>query len=132
VFESVSLPVKTTKLSGYKGRVVLIDFWATWCGPCVQSMPLIQRMHEKYKDQGLVVLGVTDEGRFTVDEFLQKFGVKYTILLDTNRTSLSDYELETIPALFLIDKQGAIVYSHRGAPENTVELEAEIEKLLPR
>ncbi len=132
VFESVSLPVETTKLSDHKGKVVLLDFWATWCAPCIQSMPLIEKVHQKYKEKGLVVIGVTDEGRFKVDEFLRRMPIRYNILLDTNKTSNPDYELTTIPVLFLIDKEGNIAYSLRGAPEDTAELEAEIEKLLSR
>ncbi|MEQ1935658.1 MAG: TlpA disulfide reductase family protein [Fimbriimonadaceae bacterium] len=132
VFETLTLPVKTTKLSDHKGKVVLLDFWATWCGPCVYSMPLIEQVHQKYKGKGLVVIGVTDEGRFLVESFLKQFPVTYDILLDTNKTSHGDYGLEKIPMVYLIDTEGKIAYSHQGATEDTVELEAEIEKLLPR
>jgi thiol-disulfide isomerase/thioredoxin len=119
------------KLSSQQGKVVILDFWATWCAPCRQSMPKLDAIYRKYKDRGLVVMGVTDEPRPNVNDFaLHDSKTTYPLYLDPHGDAGSKYGADSIPMLFLIDKNGKIVRKEVGLIEDTRELEKEIEKLL--
>ena len=100
---------KSLKLSALRGKVVLLDFWATWCGPCRIEMPSIQRFHHEFKDKGLVVLGINQgETAMVVQPFLKRNGFDFRILLDQTRTVSQKYQVSGIPTLFIIDKEGTI------------------------
>lgn len=104
-----------TTLEQYRGRVVVVDFWATWCPPCKMSIPELVKLQEKYRDKGLVVLGISldDPGRAS-DEYLRAFKEKYNInytILRFNRQVLVDYfafDTPAIPTMFIIDREGKI------------------------
>lgn len=122
---------KKVTLSQLKGKVVLIDFWATWCTPCKMVMPSIQKLHEKYGNQGLVVIGIStferdgDPVKYMKD---QKFN--YMLLLKGDNVAES-YKVQSIPTMYLIDKQGKIAHTELGAVENLeTKLEDTIKKLL--
>ncbi len=120
------------KLADFKGKVVLIDFWATWCGPCKRAMPHIQRIYEKYKDKDVVVLGIntreSPEGK--VEPFLKEHKITYRTLVDNDGKVVKQYGVQEIPALFLIDKEGLIQREHTGFRENLFDvLSGEIEML---
>ena len=120
------------KLADFKGKVVLIDFWASWCGPCKRAMPHIQRIYEKYKDKDVVVLGIntreSQEGK--VEPFLKEHKITYRILVDNDGKVAKQYSVRGIPALFLIDKEGLIQFKHTGFRENLFDvLSGEIEML---
>jgi peroxiredoxin len=112
---------KTVALSDYKGKVVLLDFWATWCGPCRMAMPGLQKMHESMKSRGLVVLGVSVDKNppVQVPPFLKKMGISYTNLADNPKDPCSlKWDVRAIPSLYLVDRKGNIVRWWRGlAPE---------------
>lgn len=94
-------------LSQLKGKVVLLDFWATWCGPCRQSMPSVQKLHEEYASKGLQVLGVNvDEDPSSVAAFAGKMGITYPVLLAGGTGVDSEYGVTGIPAFLLLDKEG--------------------------
>lgn len=99
-------------LAGLRGQAVLIDFWATWCGPCVAAWPHIQELHEKYGPDGLVVLGLSDEDEETVAKFVDENG--YTARIAAGSPSGPDWGVEGIPDTILIDPSGEIVF--RGHP----------------
>jgi thiol-disulfide isomerase/thioredoxin len=118
------------RLSNYGGRVVLLEFWATWCPPCRASIPGIEKLHEKYGDKGLTVLAVSvdDGGWDDVRAFVRENGIKYSVLKGTEEVA-SAYGARSIPMLLLIDRTGAIARRYLGAG-NDDDLEQDIRSLL--
>ena len=112
---------KTVTLSDYKGKVVLLDFWATWCGPCRMAMPGLQKIHETMGSKGVVVLGVSLDKNppLQVPPLLKKMGISYTSLADNPKDPSSlKWDVRAIPSLYLIDRKGNVVRWWRGmAPE---------------
>lgn len=105
---------KTNRLSDHKGKVVLIDFWATWCAPCRRELPLIQRIYDRYKDEGLVVLAISvDRQRGIVSSYMWENGYTFPVLLADSQVRLT-YKVRGIPALYLIDRQGSVRFYQRG------------------
>jgi peroxiredoxin len=117
-------------LSSFKGKVVLIDFWASWCYPCRQSIPGVIKLYNKYKDKGFEVLAVSiDSKRSEWKKAGKYFRFPYTSLLDPsgwNAKVIDTYGIEGIPATFLLDKEGRIVAIDAEGPA----LEAAIKRLL--
>jgi peroxiredoxin len=103
------------RLLEQRGRVVLVNFWATWCGPCRQEMPHLNRLYEKYRASGFVLLGVNvdDDTRNAVG-VATKLGLKFPVLLDTDKKVSQLYDLSAMPATVLIDKDGRVRFLHRG------------------
>lgn len=122
---------KKVSLSQLKGKVVLIDFWATWCTPCKMVMPSIQKLHEKYANKGLVVIGInTFERDGDPIKYMKDQKFNYMLLLKGDNVAES-YKVESIPTMYLIDKQGKIAHTELGAVENLeTKLEDTIKKLL--
>ena len=103
------------RLQEQRGRVVMINFWATWCGPCRQEMPQLNRLYEKYKGSGFVLLGVNvDDDVRNAAEVAAKLGVGFPVLLDTDKQVSRAYDLATMPSTVLIDRDGKVRYVHRG------------------
>jgi len=103
------------RLQEQRGNVVLINFWATWCGPCRREMPELNRLYAKYRPAGFVLLGVnvdTDSARAA--GLAQKLGVQFPVLFDTAQKVSRQYELGTMPSTVLIDRDGRVRYVHRG------------------
>ena len=100
---------KPYSLSALKGKPVLLDFWATWCGPCRKAMPSVEKVFQQYKDQGLMVLGVDggEEGAVVAD-FLRKTPMAYPAVLSLESTVLKDYQVKAFPSFILIDRDGKI------------------------
>lgn len=133
-FTAKDLSGMDVKLSAHAGRVVLLEFWATWCPPCRSSIPGLVALQNKYGGRGLTILAVSvDEGQnltAKLSDFSKENGINYSVLIGEEAVS-DAYSVRSIPALFLIDKTGKIVSSHTGAPEDLpAALSAEIEKLL--
>ncbi|HSB33932.1 MAG TPA: TlpA disulfide reductase family protein [Nitrospirota bacterium] len=118
------------KLSDYKGKVVLLEFWATWCPPCRASIPGIEKLHETYKNKGLAVLAVSlDEGGWdTVKSFVQKNGITYLVLRG-NEEVAEKYQVRTIPLILILDKDGKISKRYLGFG-NEEDLEKDIKAVL--
>ena len=103
------------RLQEQRGRVVLINFWATWCGPCRQEVPHLNRLYDKYRAAGFVILGVNvDEDARNATEVALKLGIKFPVLLDTDKTVSRLYDLVTMPSTVLIDRDGRVRYIHKG------------------
>jgi thiol-disulfide isomerase/thioredoxin len=105
-FQVASLTGDKLKLSSLKGKVVMIDFWATWCPPCREGLPITNKMHEKYSKQGLQVLTVSNEDAITVSDFIKENKYSFPAYLDTSGSAESTYKIEGIPTLVVIDAQG--------------------------
>jgi len=109
-FNLKSVSGETVHLKNYKGKVVLINFWATWCSPCRRQMPFLNKLSQKYKAQGLVVLGLAvDDKRKKVDRFLGKNNIDFPVLLDKKGKVSGAFQNLTMPSSVLIDKNGEVV-----------------------
>mgnify|MGYP001077504930 CR=1 FL=1 len=114
-------------------RVVLLDFWATWCPPCRAEVPHLQKLHEKYGKKGLVIVGVAQDsdGAKAVKPFAAKNKLTYVNLVDPKHEVARKYKVGPIPTTYLIDRKGVIRYVHLGfAPGMEKDLEEEIKALL--
>ena len=122
---------KTVHLSDYKGKVVILDFFATWCGPCKIEIPWFVEMERKNKDRGFSVLGVSmdDEGWEVVKPFLSDLGVNYRVVIGNDATASQYGGVDALPTTFIIDKEGRIAAVHVGLTGKKDFLDA-IEQLL--
>ena len=122
---------KTVHLSDYKGKVVVLDFFATWCGPCKIEIPWFMEMERKNKDKGFAVLGVSmdDEGWEVVKPFLADLGVNYRVVIGNDQTAGMYGGVDALPTTFLIDKEGRIAAVHVGLASKK-DFEDGIEQLL--
>jgi thiol-disulfide isomerase/thioredoxin len=107
-FSLLNLEGKEVKLSQLKGKVVLLNFWASWCVPCRSEMPTIELLHREFKDKGLIVLGIDDEESQKQTAFLQKFGFSFVSLVEPKKQASNLYSIGGIPTTVLIDQQGKI------------------------
>lgn len=124
----------SVRLADMKGRVVMVEFWATWCPPCRESTPVLNELYRKYRDRGFTLLGVSiDKGqdvRADVNSFVKELSISYPVFLDTDDVYLS-YKVINVPSSFMIDKNGRIAHSHIGyLPGMAESLTKEIEALL--
>jgi len=122
---------KLVHLADYRGKVVLLDFWATWCGPCVIEIPWFQEFQRKYKDRGFEVLGVSmdDDGWKAITPFVQRRKINYRVVLGDDKTGDQYGGLEALPTTFVIDRNGRIAAVHVGLASKKDFSDA-IEKLL--
>ena len=107
-FTLTSLDGKTYTLAGLKGRVVLLNFWATWCPPCRKEIPDMEKLYRRLEAKGLTVIGVSDEDRETVERFLAKTPYSFPIALDPGRKVNTAFMVEGIPKSFLFDREGRL------------------------
>jgi peroxiredoxin len=105
---SVQAGSKLGKLSSLRGQVVLLDFFATWCGPCVQAMPHLEELHERLGSRGLKVIGISTESPSTVAAAAERFHLKYPLASDEGEAMQNAYHVFALPTLVLIDRQGVV------------------------
>lgn len=109
---------RNLRLAEQRGQVVMVNFWASWCGPCRQEMPHLNRLYDKYRSAGFVLLGVNiDEDPKHGAATAQRWGVNFPVLLDATKAVTRQYDLGSMPATVLIDRDGRVRYLHRGYRE---------------
>jgi peroxiredoxin len=108
-FTVTDLSGRTWARKDLKGKVVLLNFWATWCPPCRKEMPDLDAIYDKFKKKGLVVLSVSDEDETTVRRYLSEFHYSYPLALDSGRKLNTAFEIEGIPKSFVYDREGNLV-----------------------
>jgi thiol-disulfide isomerase/thioredoxin len=134
-FTLATLDGKKVSLSDYKGRPVLVNFWATWCGPCKVEMPWFEEFRKQYAAQGLVILGLADDvdaGKDAIAKVAQKTGVTYPILLTDGKIQKAyggPDGMDYLPMSFYVDKNGVIVEETAGLGSKD-EIEAHIKKIV--
>ena len=106
---------KNIKLSELRGQVVLLNFWASWCGPCRQEMPLLEKLQQRYSALGFTVLGVNvEEDSSKAKSLLKDIPVSFPILFDTKNTVSEQYKVSAMPSTVMIDRNGNMRYLHKG------------------
>ena len=120
------------KLPAVKGRVVYLDFWASWCAPCKASFPVLQRWHETHSVAGLTVLAVSvDETKDGMDRFVRKSKSTFSVVRDAQQRLVASADVKTMPTAFVIDRKGRVRVVHNGfTPGDEVDLERRIKQLL--
>ncbi len=131
-FQLPGLKQDNVKLSSYKGKVVYLDFWASWCGPCKKTFPWLNDLQKKYGKDGFEVVGVNvDAKKADADKFLATTPAEFTVLLDPEGKVANTYELQGMPSSYLIDRSGKVHLVHRGFKDGeSVELENKIKALI--
>jgi len=118
-FEVETPDKQLLRLSEFKGKVVFLNFWATWCKPCEEEMPSMQRLYERYKSQGLVVLAISADtgGAAQVAPYLKRHNLTFPVGLDPKASVSSLYGVWSVPSTFIIDKRGNRAYFANGPRE---------------
>ena len=131
-FALTTLTGQQAALSQYKGQVVMVNFWATWCGPCQQEMPLLDQMYKKFKPAGFTLIGVNvDKDAPPVKELLARKPVSFPVLLDPANQVSKAYHVDEMPSSVIIDRKGEIRYIHRGyRPGDENEYQDRIRQLI--
>jgi thiol-disulfide isomerase/thioredoxin len=119
-------------LNELRGKPVVLNFWATWCRPCVTEMPYLQEIYEEYSDEGLMLLAIDiDESPSQVEEFLQNNNLSLPVLLDIGGAVTKKYRIQVIPTTFFIDGDGVIQEKRMGAFINAAQIEKQLSKIMP-
>ena len=132
-FAAPSLTPQPLRLSDFKGKVVFLNFWATWCPPCKEEMPSMERLHRRYKERGFTILAVSIDtgGSAPVAAFVKKFGLTFPIGLDPEFVVAKQYAIRGLPSTFLIDKTGNIAAAAVGPRDfDSTAAHAVVEALL--
>lgn len=129
-----TLPLKngSITLSQYKGKVVYLDFWASWCIPCRKSFPWMNSMEQKYSNKGLKIITINlDKKEKAVEKFLKRYPAKFAVAYDPAGKTAEAYDVKGMPSSYLIDRNGNIIYTHIGfRASNKNKLEAKIKAAL--
>jgi len=125
-FRLKSLAGNTVRLSDYRGKVVIVDFWATWCPPCRKEIPDFVSLFREFSGRGLMILGISldHQGEKVVKNFVRKYGVNYPILMTDGKVDQLYGGVSAIPTTFIIDREGIIRKKHVGyRPKNVFKRE---------
>lgn len=132
VCAATTFDAKNYNLSQFKGKVVYVDFWASWCAPCVQSFPFMNGLHRDFSPKGLQVLAINmDEIAADAQNFLTEHPAQFTVLTDANQQCAKGFQVKAMPSSYLIDRNGVIRHEHLGFHKGeTAEIQALIKQLL--
>ncbi|MEC4726704.1 TlpA family protein disulfide reductase [Shewanella sp. D64] len=102
-------------LDEFKGQVVYVDFWASWCGPCRKSFPWLNAMHDKYQQQGLAIVAINlDEDKAAAEKFLAAFPARFHVRFDPQGKSAQTFDLQGMPSSYIFNRKGELVQQHVG------------------
>ncbi|MCA9604513.1 MAG: TlpA family protein disulfide reductase [Myxococcales bacterium] len=102
-------------LASHRGSVIVVDFWASWCEPCAEAVPALERIYQRYRQQGLVVIGVSeDNAERNAQSFLSQNRVSFPVLLDGDHSIANAYHPPTMPSTYIIDRRGVVRHVHSG------------------
>jgi len=120
------------KLSELRGEVVMVNFWASWCGPCRQEMPLLDHLYKRYSPMGFTILGVNvEENSADAEKVLEEIPVSFPILFDSRNQVSKVYDINAMPSTFLVDRDGKLRYLHKGyQPGYEEEYQRQIRELI--
>lgn len=123
---------QASDLNQYQGKVLYVDFWASWCGPCAKSFPFMNELQQQLKDQGLQIVGVNlDENLDDAKAFLGKYPASFTVMADVSKQCAKDFGVQAMPSSYIIDRNGVVHHVHLGfRPGEAKELRELVEKLL--
>lgn len=129
-FKLLGLDGISHSLDEYKGKSIVLNFWGSWCGPCVKEMPALQAQWEKWKDKDVVVVGINvGEDQMTVENFVKQVDIDFPILMDTGRDAVRKYGVSPMPTTFFINAKGKVDSIHIGQLDLS-SLDAQIGKLV--
>jgi cytochrome c biogenesis protein CcmG/thiol:disulfide interchange protein DsbE len=119
-------------MPGLNGKVVVVDFWATWCEPCKKSFPKLQDLNVKYKSSGLTIVGVSEDSeKGGIKDFGSSFGADFPLIWDADNNVAGKWDPGSMPATFIIDRKGIVRFMHHGYHDGEeVEIEKEVKGLL--
>lgn len=129
-FETLQVPSALFSTESLAGKPMLIDFWATWCLPCRETMPVIDQIYQKYNEKGLIVMGISGENRADLMKFAASTRYRYPLYRDVDGMYQAKHQVSSLPTLWLVDKTGKIIYAHVGDSIDVPSLEKAIEKAL--
>lgn len=116
-YTAADLEGDSVSLASLRGQVVLVNLWATWCGPCRHETPYLQSLFEEHADDGLAIVGVsmdTRDARDQVEQFIREYGVTYRVLVDPRMVAMDTWHVLGLPASFLVDREGTLRWMRFG------------------
>lgn len=121
-------------LESYRGRIVYVDFWASWCVPCRKSFPWMNAMQSRYEKYGFSIIAINlDEDRVLADQFLERIPAEFTIAFDPSGKSAERYGVKVMPSSYIVDRDGNVVAEHKGfRPKEASKTEKQIRQLLAK
>ena len=130
-FALKDLDGSTVQLSAHLGKVVLLDFWATWCGPCLREMPVFIALDNQYEDNQLKLIGIAiSDSEAKVRSYAAREGIKFSLVMGDEKVRHAYGDVSAIPQTFLIDKKGVVRYSQIGSPADLLVFQQRVEELL--
>jgi len=131
-FSSILTHADTLNLDQYKGKVVYVDFWASWCGPCRESFPWMKKMQQQYGKDGLVIIAVNvDQDKKLADKFLTEFKPEFSVLFDKDGKLAEDFKVSSMPSSYVLDREGKPRFKHKGFHlDKQSQYETELNSLL--
>lgn len=128
--DTVAPPLKSVSLKDLRGKPVVLDFWATWCPPCRETMPALDKLYRKYQPNGVEFLAISGEDLADLRAFLPKAGVSYPLYVDTKGQANEALKVESIPRLVILDKEGRVIFDETGAPLDVERITAVLDGAL--
>jgi peroxiredoxin len=131
-FQLQDVNFDAVSLRDYRGSPIMLNFWATWCGPCRHEMPFIQQVYEGWQERGLIIITVNlGEDQFKVSDFMRNNGLTFPALLDIQKSVAGQYDVTAIPTTFFIDKDGVIQERRVGSYSSVEDIENSLIKIMP-